>query len=48
MRVQRAQEKLDSAVANKESEDKLNTLSAALTSTQQKLEQAQARLGEHV
>lgn len=48
MRVQRAQEKLDSAVANNESEDKLNTLSAAVTATQQKLEQAQARLGEHV
>lgn len=46
MRAQVAQEKLDQAIANKESEEKINALRAAVTATQQKLEQAQARLTE--
>lgn len=48
MRAQLAQEKLNSAKANDETEEKLNALSAAVTASQQKLEQAQARLAEHV
>lgn len=48
MRLQLAQEKLDSATASGESKEKLNTLSAAVTSAQQKLEQAQARLAEQM
>ena len=47
MRAQLAQEKLDSAKADNESQEKLNALSAAVTASQQKLEQAQARLAEH-
>ena len=47
MRAQLAQEKLDSATADNESQEKLNALSAAVTASQQKLEQAQARLAEH-
>lgn len=48
MRLQVAQEKLDSAVANSESEEKINALKAAVTATQQKFEQAQARLAEQL
>jgi electron transport complex protein RnfC len=47
MRAQLAQENLDSATADNESQEKLNVLSAAVTASQQKLEQAQARLAEH-
>jgi len=47
MRAQKAQEKLDSAVANNDTEEKLNVFSAALTAAQQKLDQAKARLAEH-
>ncbi len=48
MRLQLAQEKLDTATANGETKEKLNTLSAAVTSAQQKLEQAQVRLAEQL
>ncbi len=48
MRLQTAQEKLDSALANNESAEKINALKAAVTATQQKLEQAQARLAEQL
>jgi len=47
MRAQKAQEKLDSATANNDTEEKLNVFSAALTAAQQKLDQAKARLAEH-
>ena len=46
MRVQKAQIKLDTAVASEESEDKIKILSAALAGAQQKLEKAKTRLAE--
>ncbi|MGB2242306.1 MAG: electron transport complex subunit RsxC [Porticoccaceae bacterium] len=47
MRVQKAQDKLDAATADSETEDKINILSAALSGAQQKLEKAKNRLAEH-
>jgi len=47
MRVQKAQDKLDTATAGSETEEKINILSAALSGAQQKLEKAKARLAEH-
>jgi electron transport complex protein RnfC len=48
MRVQKAQEKLDSAMATNDTEEKINILSAALRGAQQKFEMAKTRLAEHV
>jgi electron transport complex protein RnfC len=47
MRVQKAQDKLDTATSDAETEDKINILSAALSGAQQKLEKARTRLAEH-
>jgi electron transport complex protein RnfC len=47
MRVQKAQEKLDTATADEETKEKLNILSASLSGAQQKLEKAKARLAEY-
>lgn len=47
MRLQKAQDKLDSAVANNDTEDKIKILTAALNGAQQKLEKAKARLAEN-
>jgi electron transport complex protein RnfC len=47
MRVQKAQDKLDTATAGAETEEKINILSAALSGAQQKLEKAKARLAEY-
>ena len=47
MRVQKAQDKLDSALANTETGEKINILTAALSGAQQKLEKANFRLAEH-
>jgi electron transport complex protein RnfC len=46
MRVQKAQDKFDAAVASEEPEDKIKILSAALSGAQQKLEKAKTRLAE--
>lgn len=46
MRVQKAQDKLDSAVTNHDTEEKINILTAALNGAQQKLDKAKARLAE--
>jgi hypothetical protein len=47
MRAQKAQDKLDTATASSETEEKINILSAALSGAQQKLKKAKARLAEH-
>jgi electron transport complex protein RnfC len=46
MRVQKAQDKFDAAVASEEPEDKIKILDAALSGAQQKLEKAKTRLAE--
>ncbi len=48
MRVQKAQDKLDSAVASNDTEERINILSAALRGAEQKFEMAKTRLAEHV
>ena len=47
MRVQKAQDKLDSAVASNDTEERINILSAALRGAEQKFEMAKTRLAEH-
>ena len=47
MRLQKAQDKLDNAVANDDTEEKINILSAALRGAQQKFDMAKTRLAEH-
>ena len=47
MRVQKAQDKLDAAIASSDTEEKINILNAALSGAQQKFEKAKDRLAEH-